>query len=445
MSTIILNVVIILGIVIAGGFLIFFVGDLLLSIVDPNSDDRKIKAKRKKDASTMEDRLSKMDPIVADKVRSDENVSAFLNQVEMESAKELKEGGMVESVGDIDLGLPNEQKEEVNGDEFENNGEAGEAEEDEADKRLREAREALERRKAEILKRLQEDMNDDEDEDEEESDETDESSEDKHAVAVEELVEEEKIAEENEKENADEDLVEESTEGSEVEEPEAEASEEETVEEEENLEEEIESKEEPVESPAEVIEEEFVEEEDEGEEENLEPQENIEDERRKYLELIKELQEKKEVLARAASRSRLIGERDDLFARLSEKEEELAQNEKELKSCKKEYLPLYRVQKTLEKDEKKLRIKEAQVAKQKVVLYGVNNYGDIDEEKAKKLSEELDLLDGLKLSVQHCKEVMAENKDRLPILEKLYNSLQKQNESLKADIEHIKKMLGENE
>ncbi|MBO7508279.1 MAG: hypothetical protein J6T39_01375, partial [Clostridia bacterium] len=99
------------------------------------------------------------------------------------------------------------------------------------------------------------------------------------------------------------------------------------------------------------------------------------------------------------------------------------------------------VQKTLEKDEKKLRIKEAQVAKQKVMLYGVNNYGDIDEEKAKRLAEELDLLDGLKLSVQHCREVMEENKARLPIIEKMYKVLENQNKQLKEDIEHLKQII----
>jgi len=68
------------------------------------------------------------------------------------------------------------------------------------------------------------------------------------------------------------------------------------------------------------------------------------------------------------------------------------------------------------------------------MVYGVNNYSDIDEEKAKKLAEELDLYDGLKLSVQNCKEVMENNKDRFPVLEKMYHILKAQNEQLKNDI-----------
>ena len=98
---------------------------------------------------------------------------------------------------------------------------------------------------------------------------------------------------------------------------------------------------------------------------------------------------------------------------------------------------------TLENDKKKLRRKEAIVAKQKVVLYGVNNYVDIDEEKAKKLSEELDLLEGLRLSVQHCEEVMQKNKDRFPILERTNKFLIKSNVELKEDILNLEKQIEE--
>ena len=112
----------------------------------------------------------------------------------------------------------------------------------------------------------------------------------------------------------------------------------------------------------------------------------------------------------------------------------MAVNEKEFRAVKKEYLPLAKIKKSYEKDKVKLRRKEALVAKQKVVLYGVNNYVDIDEEKAKKLSEDLDLLDGLRLSVQHCEEVLKQNEERYPILENSYNILLATNENLKSDI-----------
>ena len=64
-----------------------------------------------------------------------------------------------------------------------------------------------------------------------------------------------------------------------------------------------------------------------------------------------------------------------------------------------------------------------------------------DEEKAKKLAEDLDLLDGLKLSVQHCQEVMDKNEERYPLLEKIFNLLSAQNEEIKADIKELQDAL----
>lgn len=121
-------------------------------------------------------------------------------------------------------------------------------------------------------------------------------------------------------------------------------------------------------------------------------------------------------------------------------------NEKELKANKKEFLPLKRVRKNLDKDKEKLRRREALVAKQKVMLYGVNNISDIDQEKAQKLAEDLDLLDGLKVSVRHCEEVMEANKDRYPVLETANRILLTQNQEIKDDIaqceEAIKNLKG---
>ena len=53
--------------------------------------------------------------------------------------------------------------------------------------------------------------------------------------------------------------------------------------------------------------------------------------------------------------------------------------------------------KYLERDKIKLRRKYAIVAKKKVALYGVNNYVDIDKDKAEKLAQELELLEILKI------------------------------------------------
>ena len=128
---------------------------------------------------------------------------------------------------------------------------------------------------------------------------------------------------------------------------------------------------------------------------------------------------------------------EQLNARLEKLKARLKVNEKELKANRKEYMPLARVKKTLERDEQKLRRREAIVARKKVILYGVNNYVDIDEEKAKKLSEDLDLLDGLRLSVQHCEDVMATNKDRYPLLETTNKILVQVNRDLKDDIAEV--------
>ena len=129
---------------------------------------------------------------------------------------------------------------------------------------------------------------------------------------------------------------------------------------------------------------------------------------------------------------------DALEERLAKLQERLKINERDLRGNRKEYNPLARVQRNLKRDQEKLRRREAIVARKKVMLYGVNNYVDIDEEKAKKLSEDLDLLDGLRLSVQHCEEVMEQNKDRFPILEKTNQILVEQNKQINDDIAEVK-------
>lgn len=184
-----------------------------------------------------------------------------------------------------------------------------------------------------------------------------------------------------------------------------------------------------------------------------EEREALNAEKEKYELMVKELEEAKKALAEQTQIVQVpVVEKvvetivepgtqftlEELKEKLAVAEERLKATEKEFKQCKKEYIPLRKVWNTHEKDEKKLRRKEALVAKQKVLLYGVNNYADIDKEKAQKLSEELDHLDGLKLSVQHCEEVMKKNKERYPLLEKMYEVLNLRNEELRSDIEKYK-------
>ncbi len=199
--------------------------------------------------------------------------------------------------------------------------------------------------------------------------------------------------------------------------------------------EEAQPEEQPVEEPAK----EEVEEDDNLDEERA----ALQAEKERYETMVKELEAAKQALAQEKVVTTTVVTNgvlslDELKARLADAEERLKTTEKEFKQCKKEYIPLHRIWKTHERDEKKLRRKEALVAKQKVILYGVNNYADIDEEKAKKLAEDLDLLDGLKLSVQHCEEVMKENEERYPLLQRMYGVLSQRNDELKADIAYYK-------
>ena len=122
-------------------------------------------------------------------------------------------------------------------------------------------------------------------------------------------------------------------------------------------------------------------------------------------------------------------------------EERLRIVKKDYKINLKEYKPLKKVMNDLERYQTKLRRKEAVVAKKKVALYGVNNYVDIDKEKAEKLANELELLDGLRLSVSHCEEVINSNKDRFPILEHSNQILENQIAHLEADIAETQRIL----
>ena len=124
--------------------------------------------------------------------------------------------------------------------------------------------------------------------------------------------------------------------------------------------------------------------------------------------------------------------------RLEVLEERLKNVRKDYKINLKEYKPLKKVMTDLERYQTKLRRKETIVAKKKVALYGVNNYVDIDKEKAEKLANELELYEGLRLSVAHCEEVINANKDRFPILEHTNQILEDQIAHIEADIESTK-------
>lgn len=350
MGEIVLTVVIILGIIIAGGFLIFFLGDLLMSIVDPKGEAERIKNKRKDAAKKYQEKISRLPAEdVAEIKESNPEVEKLLADIAESDAQQQAEVKPEPKIEAYKV-----ETVEVEADEEKESDEEAEA------KRIAEARAALEKRKEEILKRMQ--------------------------AQIEQEPEEQEEAEEEQE------------------------AEEETVE----------------------VEEETVDENAQIKAELEEARKALAEERARYEALSKQIDEAKKDQPVEVEKPALS--KEEYEAQLAELELRLKNNEKELKACKKEYLPLARINKTLARDEKKLNRKEAIVAKQKLVLYGVNNYEDLDEEKAKKLAEDLDLYDGLKLSVQHGKEVMEKNKDRFPVLEKMYYILKNQNEEIRKDI-----------
>ena len=345
-SSVIVTIVIILGIIVAGGFLLYFMGDLLMSLSNKDKDKIAIQNNQLKRQKELEERVNALE--MSEQAKKDPQIAAV-----------LVNGGIVENY-DPNEGMEKPEEpaapveEKVEQVPVEEPTEEETAEEDETAEYIR-------KRRLELMERLSK-------------------------------LQQEETAEEAVEETPVEETVEEPAEET-VEEPAEETPVEET----------------PVEEPAE---------EEAPAEETIGIKLNAE-----------------QINVNTLVKTNTL---EELEEKLAQEQEKLKTNEKELRQCKKDYLPLRKVKKTLENDEKKLRRKEALVAKQKVVLYGVNNYADIDEEKAKKLAEDLDLLDGLKLSVQHCEEVISKNKERYPLLEKIYNLLSIQNEEIKANIEEIK-------
>ncbi len=376
MSSVIITVVVVLGIIVAGGFLLYFMGDLFMSLAHKKKDDEAISNKQAKETEELKQRIEALEN--KDELKKDPEVATILYN-----------GAVVEAYN------PDEEAQEENNEETEENEVEETTEEQETEEPVEETEEEAE------------------EEEETEEDDTDDTSDfikQRRAELMERLARMQNEQEEaEEEEETEEDVVDLSSE-EEAEEPAEETTEEQTEESEEQTEEQAEEK--TAEEESEEVEEDIVREDDSA---------------------VTTYEEAKDSTEGLASTMSL----EELESKLAEEQEKLKANEKELRQVKKEFIPLRRVKKTLESDEKKLRRKEALVAKQKVVLYGVNNYADIDEEKAKKLAEDLDLLDGLKLSVQHCEEVMEKNQERYPLLEKIFNLLSSQNTEIKEDIKKL--------
>mgnify|MGYP001625226256 FL=1 len=383
------NVLAIIAIIIAGGFIIFFLGDLLLSILDPKTEDKK-KAKEERPEVLKEEK------------KVEEPKFVPIEEVKPEPVQEKEE-----EVKTVDEDLAEKERLEL--------GYVEEPKDSFADLRA-----AEEEYKQNNLKALEEKQNIVKEEPADEDIDLNDFffDDEDFNFGVQEDEEPEKVEEDkldgqvsifNEEAPVSEEKVEEKTE---------------TVEENKVSEE--------AQAEIDELRRELEEQKAEYEalKEQTEKEKNKWQEERAALENLFETTENKEEFVPMMTLK-------EYEARLEVLKERLKANEKDLKANKKEFLPLARVKKNLDNDKKKLRRREALVAKQKVVLYGVNNYVDIDEEKAKKLAEDLDLLDGLRLSVQHCEEVIAANKERYPILETTNRILTTVNKEIKADIQEV--------
>ncbi len=392
-SSVIITVVVVLGIVIAGGFLIYFMGDLFMSLAHKGKDEEAIRISQEKRTRALESRVNALEN--SDRAKNDPAIATVLYN-----------GAVVEDYNPENVPAEEETQEAVEEEPVEEEEEPVAQEDDTSD--------YIKQRRQELMDRLMKMRQMEE--------ETEETSEEEPVDVSDEQVEEsEEQTEEVEAQPQESEETQESAEETEeapetTEETEEQESEEQTEETTENTEEETE------------------------EQSQEETQEETQDDTVDTTAAIIADSNVEEARAGEVSLANVMS-LEELEAKLAEEQERLKANEKELRQNKKEFIPLRRVKKTLESDEKKLRRKEALVAKQKVVLYGVNNYADIDEEKAKKLSEDLDLLDGLKLSVQHCEEVMSKNAERYPLLEKIFNLLSSQNAEIKENIKNLQEAI----
>ena len=392
-SSVIITVVVVLGIVIAGGFLIYFMGDLFMSLAHKGKDEEAIRISQEKRTRALESRVNALEN--SDRAKNDPAIATVLYN-----------GAVVEDYNPENVPAEEETQEVAEEEPVEEEEEPVVQEDDTSD--------YIKQRRQELMDRLMK-MRQMEEETEETSEEEPVDVSDEQVEESEEQTEEvEAQPQESEETQESAEEIEEAPET--TEETEEQESEEQTEETTENTEEETE------------------------EQSQEETQEETQDDTVDTTAAIIADSNVEEARAGEVSLANVMS-LEELEAKLAEEQERLKANEKELRQNKKEFIPLRRVKKTLESDEKKLRRKEALVAKQKVVLYGVNNYADIDEEKAKKLSEDLDLLDGLKLSVQHCEEVMSKNAERYPLLEKIFNLLSSQNAEIKENIKNLQEAI----
>ena len=148
MSTVIVTVVITLGIIIAGGFLIYFLGDLFMSLASHGKkDDEAIKGKNQRDKEKIKTVLAEKYPEDAEKIENDSDYAAVVlsgGKVEAYDPNEdKKEEAEPETDEEIEVEQPTQPEEEPATEEVEETVEDDQAE-----------RERIEKRRQEILDRI---------------------------------------------------------------------------------------------------------------------------------------------------------------------------------------------------------------------------------------------------------------------------------------------------
>lgn len=151
---ILVTIVIVLGVIVAGGFLLYFVGDLILSMSNKNKDDEAIKNAQDKQVEALRARVDALEN--SDEAKKDPEIATILYNGAVVEAYNPDEDEQAEETEETP-----EEAEEVEDDE--------EAEEDDEDIEalLAAKKQALNER----LARLQSQSEEEEDEEEEEDDE----------------------------------------------------------------------------------------------------------------------------------------------------------------------------------------------------------------------------------------------------------------------------------
>ena len=441
-----LDVLALIGIILTGGFLVFFLGDLLLSVLDPSygSIFKRRKKQQQEEEKPVVKEVEPQKEVMPEPLPAKTEEKVAVNDIEEEDKITFND---FDNLNEFDDAEALKEQQMLEGAEaFSRDDAMAELKAEEERFKQEQLAQALARQQeSQKVEEVEESANEEKPEEEfdldsifvEDDDEDladfnfDEEPVEEQNTTVEEVPAEEEVTTETDsvEETPVEDVAEAET-------PVEENTADEKVEEENN-----------VEAEEQATEAEEVEAEDVEEVENVEDAQPDETTLALMAEIEKlkaELEEAKNATKPAEVEIKTIVNNmteEDCLAKIEELKARLKANEKEFKQAKKEYLPLKKIMKTLDNDKKKLRRKEAIVAKQKVVLYGVNNVVDIDQEKAQKLAEELDLLDGLRLSVQHCEEVIKSNEERIPLLEKNYEILLQENTNIKADIANMEELL----